>query len=153
MNSEIAYSDHMNPRRSYREAAIRGASPVRLIILLYEQIMEDLRRAMAALERGDVETRTREINHAVLVIGHLQGSLDQERGGKVAENLQRFYEQMRAGLAEAHARQSASLLQRRLADILEVHEAWCQVERSNQAASAVSEVSSANPSSPAGWNA
>ncbi len=126
---------------------------MRLIILLYEQIMEDLRRAIAGLQQGDVETRTREINHAILVIGHLQDCLDRERGGKVAENLQHFYEQMRAGLAEAHARQSASLLERRLADILEVHEAWCQVERSNQAASAVPEGSSANPSSSAGWNA
>jgi len=145
-------SSSINPQKSYREAAVRGASPVRLIILLYEQLMEDLRQALAALERRDVEARTREINHAILVIGHLQDSLDRERGGKVAENLQHFYDQMRVGLAEAHARQSARLLEQRLANILQVHEAWCQVERSNQSAPAVPLDGGANSTS-SEWNA
>ena len=74
----------MNPQLSYRETAVRGASPIRLIILLYEQVIEDLRRALAALEQGDIEKRTREINHAILVIGHLQATLDKEQGGQVA---------------------------------------------------------------------
>ena len=34
----------MDARSSYREVAVRGASPVRLVICLYEQAIEDLRR-------------------------------------------------------------------------------------------------------------
>ena len=45
----------MNPSLSYREAAVAGASPLRLVILLYEQGLEDLRRALAAQNRGDIE--------------------------------------------------------------------------------------------------
>jgi flagellar secretion chaperone FliS len=146
----------MNPRRTYREAAVAGASPVRLIIMLYEQVLEDLGRALTALRQGDIESRAREINHAILVIGHLQASLDMERGGKVAGNLERFYGQIRAGLVEAHARQSASLLERRIADLLQVHEAWCEIERLHQPGSAVPPADGAatsSSSSSAGWNA
>src|ERR1700758_1788645 len=96
----------MNPRTSYREVAVRGASPVRLVICLYEQAIEDLRLAVIALEKGDIETRTRGINHALTVLAQLQGSLDMERGGEVARNLSRFYNLVRSGLTEAQLKQS-----------------------------------------------
>jgi len=119
----------MNPGLSYREAAVAGANPVRLVILLYEQAVEDLRRAIAAQAKADIEGRTREINHAIQVIGHLQATLDKEQGGKVAEILHRFYEQVRGGLVEAQCRQSVTLIELQITHLLQVHEAWCAVER------------------------
>ena len=120
----------MNPGLTYREAAVAGSSPVRLVVLLYEQAMEDLRRALDALHNGDIEGRTRAINHALIVIGHLQGTLDKEQGGQVAANLELFYQQVRAGLMEAQCTQSAAVLERQISHLREVHEAWCEVEKS-----------------------
>lgn len=121
----------MNARLSYREAAVEGASPVRLVILLYEQAFEDLRAALDAHQRGDIEGRTGYINHAILVIGYLQASLDKEHGGRVALNLERFYDQVRSGLVDAQFRQSAAALEQQIAHLMQVHEAWCEVERAN----------------------
>jgi flagellar secretion chaperone FliS len=120
----------MNAGLTYREAAVAGASPVRLVVLLYEQAMEDLRRALAAHAQGDIEGRTREINHALLVIAHLQSTIDKDQGGKVAANLERFYEQLRAGLLEAQCKQSIDVLERQLSHLQQVHEAWRNVEQS-----------------------
>jgi flagellar protein FliS len=128
----------MNARMSYREAAVEGASPVRLVILLYEQAQEDLREALAAHRRGDIEARTGYINHAILVIGYLQASLDKERGGRVAVNLERFYDQVRSGLVDAQFRQSAAALEQQIALLMQVHEAWCEVERANLATAGAS---------------
>ena len=108
---------------------MRGASPVRLVISLYEQAIEDLRRAIIALDKGAIEIRTREINHALLVIAQLQGSLDMERGGEVAKNLARFYGVVRAGLTEAQLKQSSILLEQQISQLSQVHEAWLEVER------------------------
>lgn len=119
----------MNASFSYREAAVAGASPVRLIILLYEQAMEDLRRALSAHARGDVEGRTREINHAILVVGHLQATLDRERGGRVAENLSRFYDLVRSKLVEAQYKQSSSMIEEQISQLIHVRDAWCTVEK------------------------
>ncbi|HEY3971867.1 MAG TPA: flagellar export chaperone FliS [Candidatus Sulfotelmatobacter sp.] len=126
----------MNARLSYRKAAVPGASPVRLVILLYEQAVEDLRRALAAHGRGDIEARTREINHAILVIAHLQSSLDKDQGGMVAINLERFYNQVRASLVDAQCRQSAAELERQISFLMQVHQAWCEVERAQPAGTA-----------------
>ena len=124
----------MNARLSYREAAVEGASPVRLVILLYEQAAEDLRAALGAHQRGDIEGRTRYINHAILVIGYLQASLDKERGGRVAVNLERFYDQVRFGLVEAQFKQSGAALEQQISHLMQVHEAWCEVERASRPA-------------------
>src|SRR5580700_3289394 len=116
----------MDARSSYRETAVRGANPVRLVICLYEQAIEDLRRAVLAQESGDIEARTRSINHALTVIAQLQGSLDMERGGEVAANLSRFYNLVRAGLTEAQALQSTKILEQQISQLATVHEAWLE---------------------------
>ncbi len=146
----------MNPGLSYREAAVRGASPMRLVILLYEQAIADVRRALAALARGDVETRTREINHALLVIGHLQATLDRDQGGSVAKNLDRFYNQLREGLTRVQCTQSGAELEQQIAQLMLVHEAWCEAERADQAAAAAPPGNAgveARQHPIAGWNA
>ena len=128
----------MDARSSYREVVARGARPLQLVILLYEQSIEDLRRALAALQRGDIETRTRQINHALVVIGHLQGSLDMKQGAQVARNLQRFYQLLRDSLVEAQTKQSVSILQEQISHLMLLREAWIEVERTTNPLLAVS---------------
>jgi flagellar protein FliS len=134
----------MDARSSYRESSVRGANPVRLVLCLYEQAIEDLRRAVIAMEKGAIEVRTREINHALMVIAQLQSSLDMERGGEVAKNLARFYGVVRAGLTDAQMKQSAALLERQISHLAEVHEAWLEVERAT-ATAAADRISPASP--------
>jgi len=123
----------------YREAAVQGASPVQLVICLYEQAMEDIRRAILAMERREIEERTRLVNHALKVLGQLQGTLNMQQGGAVAANLQRFYNGVRTCLIEAHHQQSSPMLQRQLAQLATVHEAWLEVERASSASIPVHE--------------
>ena len=116
-------------RKRYRETAVRGASRVGLVVLLYEQIIEDLRRAVKALEQNQIELRTRHINHAILVVGHLQSTLDFEQGDAVARELDRFYHALRSKLTEAQARASKQLLQLQINQLLSLRDAWIEVDR------------------------
>jgi flagellar protein FliS len=123
----------MDARTYYRETAVRGASPVQLVLCLYEQAIEDLRRAVLAMKEGKIESRTAHINHAFLVIAQLEGSLDMERGGEVARNLAKFYGLVRSGLIEAQQKQSARILEQQITQLSAVHEAWLEVERTTEA--------------------
>ncbi len=133
----------MNPTSIYRETAIRGAGPVRLVVLLYEQMIEDLRQALNAIKQNQIELRTNKINHAISVIGYLQSSLDKKTGGQVALNLERFYQQLRANLAKAQFSVSQRILSQQITDLLAVREAWSEVERAETVAAKTKPVAQA----------
>lgn len=117
-----------NPILQYRENNVRSATAVGLVIMLYDTAIEDIRRAIQAMKVGDVDTRTSEIRHALLVFEQLQGSLQMEAGGEQAKALDRFYSVLRAKLLEAQLRQSASILEQEIELLLSVRDAWKQVD-------------------------
>jgi len=123
-----------DPRIAYRQAAAQGASPVQLVLRLYEQIIEDLRQALKAIEQNRIDLRTNKINHAILVIGHLQSRLNFEAGGEVSQNLDRFYNVLRSSLMEAQFKASSELISARINDLLGLRGAWLEVEKANNAA-------------------
>lgn len=145
----------MNPRLSYRQSAAEGASALRLVVLLYDQAIADLQSAVSALGRGDIEGRTRMINHALSVVACLQATLNRDQGGQVAENLDRFYRKLRSSLLQAQVRQSEARIRRQIADLMKVREAWDLADR--QCAVPVSAPSapqiSADSESGLEWNA
>lgn len=119
------------------------------VVQLYEQIIEDLRQALKAIEQSQIELRTNKINHAILVIGHLQARLDFQSGGKVAQNLDRLYDVLRRELLQAQFQVSAEILSRRIDDLLTVRAAWQQVERAENSAAAGSVEAMAAGTAPA----
>jgi len=119
----------MEALRAYRESALTGDNPVRLVILLYDQLLRDFQRAIDALEKEDVETRCINLDHALVVLAQLQGTLDLGRGGEVASNLDRFYDLVRGHIVRASMDGSAELLKQQWSQILNVREAWLQVEQ------------------------
>lgn len=122
-----------SPKRAYQEAAVQGASPVRLTIMMYEQIIQDVARADQALKDDRVDVCAQEIGHAVAVIGYLQATVRPEAGPEVAHNLGRFYTMLREKVMEAQVRSSRPLLEEIRQQLTEVHEAWTKVETESAA--------------------
>ncbi|MFY9561108.1 MAG: flagellar export chaperone FliS [Terriglobales bacterium] len=118
----------MDAIQAYRESEITGDSPVRLVVLLYDQLLRDLRRARDAFEKQDTARRCQELDHALVVLAQLQGTLNLESGGEVAENLDRFYHLVRDNLVRASLEGSLELLETQWRQILAVREAWLEVE-------------------------
>ncbi len=149
---------------AYRESEARSSNPIRLVVLLYEQLLQDLRRALEACDRNDIVGRTHELDHALAVAGHLQATLDLEHGGEVAQNLDQFYGLLRSALLAAQVNASRQLLEQQIANVLSLHEAWRVVERGNvrqvpqptaafQAASSPADAESGSSRSAADWRA
>jgi flagellar secretion chaperone FliS len=142
-----------NPRTAYRETDVRGATAVRLVVLLYEQMIQDLARAAQAIEQNDIEVRTQRINHAILVIGYLQSPLDFANGGKVAKDLDHFYNVLRQNSMQVQFFPSQAGIRRLITDVLAVREAWIEVERAETSSltpAAAATTANMVPSTPAG---
>lgn len=119
----------VDARRIYQDSAIRGATPIELVVLLYDSAIQDMRRALAAMQKSDVEARSNEIGHALLVLQQLQGTLDFNRGGSAARQFEQFYNLVRAKLLEAQMRGSAELMQQQIRYMSEVRDCWVQARR------------------------
>lgn len=135
---------------AYQQSNARGASPLGQVVALYDTILRDFHRALAAIEAGQVETRVFELNHALTVIGALQSALDFERGGDAAKVLERFYNVTRPMILGANVRASREAILN-LVDLYQgVRRAWQQAER-NLAAGAMqaAENSAVSKSAPA----
>ncbi|MES2394211.1 MAG: flagellar export chaperone FliS [Acidobacteriota bacterium] len=120
-------------QQSYRQSSIEGASPIGLVIALYDALAADLRRATDALRRDDIETRCAELHHAALILGQLEDWIDHKEGGDLAESLTAFYGYLRAKMLQASLQKSATLLEDQIELILGVRTAWHQLDTTPKA--------------------
>lgn len=131
-----------DPARAYRESAVRGASPVGLIVMLYEEVLRTLRRAQRAIQQNDIEARTLALSHVLDIVGHLQSTLDFGQGGEVANNLSRFYNVVRAKIFEANLQSSSEILELLSKEFSLFINTWQQVDRAVTSSAAQSSLHS-----------
>ena len=79
---------------SYREMELHAASPERLVVFTFEQLVVNLERARIAMERNDLELRVTSLRRARGLVGELLATLDFERGGVIATQLGDLYQYM-----------------------------------------------------------
>jgi flagellar secretion chaperone FliS len=119
----------LEAKLTYRENAVRGATPIELVVILFDSALDDMRRAASAARASDIEERAAAIRHAMLVLQQLQGTLDFEKGGQVARQFEQFYNLVRAKLLEAQLRNSPELMQQQIQFMSEVRDCWAEAEK------------------------
>lgn len=106
-----------------------GASAVGQVVALYDTILRDLRRALDAIADNDIERRVNSANHAIMVVGELQGVLDFERGGEPAKHLNSFYNISRALIIKACVHSERQQFEKVAEMFTTLRVAWSHVER------------------------
>jgi flagellar protein FliS len=119
----------VDARQVYQDTSVRGAGPIELVVVLYEAAITDMRQALAAMQKSDIESRSARISHALIVLQQLQGTLDFERGGGAARQFEQFYNLTRAKVLEAQMRGSAELMQQQIRSMSEVRDCWLEAKR------------------------
>ena len=70
---------------------IAGADNIQLIQMLFDGLIESLSTAKGHIENGSIIDKSKAIARAGRIIIGLQGALDFEKGGDLAENLNELY--------------------------------------------------------------
>ena len=95
-----------NAIEEYTQLALRTdietASPHRLILLLLDGALDKLRAARTAMARNNIAAKGSNITWAMSIIDGLRASLNHERGGKIAANLDALYDYMTRTLVSAN---------------------------------------------------
>jgi len=113
----------------YIRSSAQGANPVGLVVRLYDAILEDFRRALEAVKNGQIESRIKALNHALLAIAELESVLDHERGGDVARHLKGLYQVTRAMIVQENLRPSTAGIEKLIGLYMPVRQAWLEAER------------------------
>jgi flagellar protein FliS len=111
---------------SYQQNQIRTASPEQILILLYEGAIRFLKQAKMAVEEGEHVTRLEKISRAVAIITELSNTLDFQKGGEVAENLDALYAYMARELSRCNIENDPAPIDTAIEILSELLEAWRQ---------------------------
>lgn len=122
------YGSMNNAAKTYAqvgtETGVAAASPHQLIVLLYEGLERWLTVARFAIMQSKIPEKCKAFDKAQAILEELRVSLDKEKGGEIAGNLDQLYEYMSMRLLEANLKNSLEALAevQKLAD--EIHGAW-----------------------------
>ena len=85
---------YRNGIQSYRRTNVITADPGKLVLMCYEGVIDQLKIAKERYEAKDYEAKCKALKKAEDIIGELACSLDFDKGGAVARNLESLYNYM-----------------------------------------------------------
>ena len=86
--------------QAYRRVESESRSPLELVVMLYDGALRFVSEARDAHHRKDPRARGKAISKTLAIIGELQNTLDMEKGGAVAEQLDNLYTYINARLLD-----------------------------------------------------
>jgi len=109
------------------ETEVDFASPHRIIQMLMEGALAKIATAKGCVERGDVAEKSKQITWGMNIIQGLRSSLDAEKGGEIASNLDSLYEYMGRKLLEANLNDDTALLDEVTSLLSEIKAGWDEI--------------------------
>jgi flagellar protein FliS len=127
-----------NAARHYRAVRSQGlvidASPARLVQIMFEHILSHLTTAQGCMQRikdnlplNDVKAKCAAIGKAVRLINQLDGTLDMEQGGEIAQNLRNLYQYMLNRLTVANVTNDAAIVSEVSQLVGKIKSGWDQI--------------------------
>lgn len=122
-----------NPYAKYKQVQVETNNPVQLVVMMYEGAIKALRRAEILIEQKDYAGKGRELMKAHDIVFELLSSLDRERGGDIAQNLEGLYVWMIRQILEANISLETSVIDDVIENLETLNEAWKEIAQQQKA--------------------
>lgn len=121
-----------NPYQTYRKASVQTSDPIKLVVMLYEGAIRNLRQAIGHHEGGRRAEASDRINKTLDIINYLHNCLDFEKGGEISQNLARLYDYARDTLNEANIHLDVEKIQTAIELLTTLLDGWRGVVNETQ---------------------
>lgn len=119
------------------ETGVSAASPHQLILMLYDGLLQNVAQAREALTKQDVARKGELLTKAIRIIEEgLRASLDRERGGEIAQQLDALYEYMIQRLLTGNLRNDLAMLEEVSGLASGLRDAWEAMPQNDKASQA-----------------
>jgi flagellar secretion chaperone FliS len=124
----------VNAYQVYRQTQTQTAAPGELVLLLYRGAVRFVTAAIEAMEISNIAEANEKLLKTQAIVSHLLETLDVERGGEVARNLDALYEYMLRRLVEANVKKDTIPAREVQALLRELLTAWEEAVRQTSTA-------------------
>ena len=124
---------NMNAYQTYRRTQTQTAAPGELVLMLYRGAARFVSSAIEAIAARDIAAAHNGLVRAQEIIAELRSTLDLERGGDIARNLESIYDYLNRRLLEANLRKDAEPAREVLKLLRELLPAWEEAVRQTKA--------------------
>ena len=119
--------NHAYAKKAYKSNQVTTAPKKKLLLMLYDGAIKNLRLAEIALQEKKIE----QVNHNLIktqdIISELMATLNFEVGGKVAENLYQLYDYMNWKLMQSNIKKDTKGIVEVKKYLEELRESWAQL--------------------------
>ncbi|HEB72536.1 MAG TPA: flagellar export chaperone FliS [Nitrospirae bacterium] len=115
------------PAKAYQVNQVSTVNGSKLILMMYDGAIRFINEAILKVGAQDVAGRGLYISKAQKIINELENSLDKKRGGQVAVNLEKAYQEMSRRLTKANISGEVSDLRVTLKMVNNLKGAWEKV--------------------------
>jgi len=111
----------------YRSARTQTASPVRVLVQLYDGAIRFLEEAREAIPKGEIAKKGVAISRAHAIISELIATLDNDKSPELCEQLSGLYDFALHEITHANMENDATRLNGPISVLSELREAWAQI--------------------------
>lgn len=123
----------MNPyQNTYLQNQVQNASAEQILIMLYDGAIRFLRQATLAVDEDKKFVRIEKIGRTVAILTELSNTLDFEKGGEFALNMDSLYWYMIREVSRANAQNDAAPMRLVEKMLVELRDSWAQAIESNR---------------------
>jgi flagellar secretion chaperone FliS len=115
---------YQDASRTYQEANYLTATPMKLMVMCYDNAIGSLKLARDAYIAKDYETKGEALQKTIDIINELNASLDMQRGGEIAANLRSLYLYIVQALIEADLKRDLCVFDASVNTLEELASAW-----------------------------
>lgn len=123
-----------NAHSTYQSVQVTTTDRGRLLLMMYEGAIKFLKQAKSGLESDDIAKFCRFLSKAQAIIAELMNTLDFEKGGSIAKDLDRLYDFMLFYLTEANLYRDPKRISRVIGLIDTIYQAYKDIIEGNKAA-------------------
>jgi flagellar protein FliS len=91
-----------NPYRAYQKTQVTTAKPEKILLMLYEGAIKFTKMAITRMREKNIAEKGKFISKTLAIVSELMNTLDHEKGGQIAADLENLYMFMMDKLIEAN---------------------------------------------------
>lgn len=120
----MSLNQNQQQYNKYLEAQVKTASPIQLVCMLYDGAIKFSNLALMGIKEGNIEKKTVNIVKTEKIINELRISLNFDKGGEIATNLDKLYDFIYTYLMDANTNDDIAKLEHVIKMLSSLRESW-----------------------------